>query len=142
MTESVSLTSLILVGCTYVASLEVTPWVRAFEGLLARVRPRMRFYLVSFYSSKRCFAHTQLAAVGKRLPALRTLVRLLASVAPLVPLQGCLSRKHLPANRAFEVFVYIVSIRPRSFRGVHLQLLWVKKCPCSFDFCENGSSGR
>ena len=53
--------------------------------------------------------HTQLAAIGERLAALATFVRFLAPMAPLMPLQRRLSRKHLSTDRAFEVFICAVS---------------------------------
>lgn len=49
--------------------------------------------------------HTQLAAVGKRLAALSALVRLLATVTPLVAFQRRLSGERLPADRTFEALV-------------------------------------
>ena len=57
---------------TYVAGLEVAPWIRALERFLARMCPRMRFYSGQLcpYILVMQMPHTQLAAVGERLATL------------------------------------------------------------------------
>lgn len=88
-------------------------------------------------------AHTQFTTVCKSLPAFRALVGLLSPVTSFMAFQGCLSSEKFATDRASEVLVFPVCQSLSVMKtGEDLQLLWVRKWPCNFDFCENGSSGR
>lgn len=93
--------------------------------------------------------HTQFTTVGKHFTTIGALVWFLAPVAAFMAVQGGLTSEYLAADGAFKVFICCsISMRyqeeqdPNATGEESIQLLCVKKCPCSFDFWENGSCGR
>jgi hypothetical protein len=51
---------------------------------------------------------TELAAISECLPTLAALVWFLSAMAPLMPLEGRLSREEFSASWAFKTFIYMV----------------------------------